>query len=61
MGFLNKIKISSFVNHKNFGRLYGVCIEKKFLIISEFIEGIPLDEMLRQEVIEVPRAMDYIE
>ena len=61
MSFLHEIKNSSFVNHKNLGKLYGICIEKKFLIISEFISGIPLDEMLRQEVVEVPRAMDYIE
>ena len=61
MSFLHEIKNSSLVKHKNFGRLYGICIEKRFLIISEFISGTPLDEMLRQSVIEVPLAMDYIE
>ena len=41
--------------------LYGVCIEDKFLIISEFIEGSSLDEIIREKTIEVPEAMNLIE
>ena len=59
--FLHEVKISSFVQHKNFAKLYGICIEEKFLIISEFIEGSPLDEVLRERIIEVPEAMNLIE
>ena len=31
------------------------------MIITEFIDGTPLDEILRRRIIEVPEAMNYIE
>ena len=61
MCFLHEIKNSSLVSHENFAKLYGVCLEERFFIISEFIEGKPLDEILRKRIIEVPEAMNYIE
>ena len=30
-------------------------------MIAEYIEGIPLDELLRKRIIPVPEAMNYIE
>ena len=59
--FLHEVKYSSLVSHKNFAKLYGICLEEKLLIVSEFIDGSPLDEILRKRIIEVPEAMNYIE
>ena len=59
--FLHEVKYSSLVSHKNFGKLHGICLERRLSIISEFIKGSPLDEILCKRIIKVPEAMNYIE
>src|ERR1051326_1371000 len=58
--FLREIKVQAGLDHPNIAKLYtALRIENQLLMCMELVEGITLDERLRQGPISVAEAVHY--
>lgn len=58
--FLREIKVQAGMDHPHIAKLYtALRIENQLLMFMEFVEGITLDQRLRQGPIPMPDALDY--
>src|SRR5215471_10377894 len=59
--FLREIKVQAGLDHPNIAKLYtALRIENQLLMCMELVEGIPLDQRLREGPIALVDAIDYI-
>jgi eukaryotic-like serine/threonine-protein kinase len=59
--FLREIKVQASLEHPNMASLHtAVRAENQLLMLMEFVEGVTLEQSLKDGSLPVPQAVDYI-
>ena len=58
--FMREIKVQASLDHPNIAALHtALRIENQFVMLMEFVEGTPLDQMMEAGPVPIDRAADY--